>query len=369
MTVDVSLASGLESSGEAGLRQALESDVWRLADRLGRSVESSGAVRGRCASRVLESALMLRLLRAENVYPERQRRIATSLANAQRRTPTSAIDFILAHAAANGQTCANADSILNGFLRDFDHVSAGRKRVMLAACLFLTGATTAPIDVDLGRIRPEAADVHWVRLIVASLRLIVAHSQANTAAVPRQEQDYLVEQLGRQRAVPVLENHITAHILAAWAAYVAASGSSIVRDSIGAVLTCQNPDGGFPGIAHLESFSTGPAGLALARSREAGPALLWRMGGYLEAVQGPDGGWSFGVRRKRSCHGRPSRPSPGPRRTAAPSPPRSWRTMQPIRLSARGSATASPPSRKRPRPRPWRPPCSTPSTSVRSWLR
>jgi len=52
-------------------------------------------------------------------------------------------------------------------------------------------------------------------------------------------------------------------------------------------------------MSKLVVFTTGPAGLALARAK-ADPALLHRICDYLVALQMPDDGWSFGEAMRQS---------------------------------------------------------------------
>jgi squalene-hopene/tetraprenyl-beta-curcumene cyclase len=284
---------GLDRSGDAGLTAALHTAVGLLTDRLTASVRPDGSVSGRCASRVLDSALALRLLQAEDHYPDRRERLSTYLRNAARRPDLSTYDRTLALAAVHGKV-ADGNQVVEDFLRDFDHFTSARKQLMLTACLAIIGPTDFPADLDADRIRPAEGNVHWVNLILRSLRIVVAYGQGRAAIVTREERDVLLALLGSRHEPPVWENNVTAHVLASLAAHLVAPGSTVVLDAIRRLLTCQNPDGGLPGIARLELFTTGPVGLALGRSGMADPVVSTRIGDYLAGQQATDGGWGFG---------------------------------------------------------------------------
>jgi len=293
MTTSLSRASGLDRPGDAGLTEALQTAVRLLAGRLSASMGPDGSFRGRCESRVLESALTLRLLRSEDYLPRRQERLVTYLVNAVRWPEATAFDRALVQGAVHGRVVADGEQVLTDYLRDFDHFSAARKRLMLSACLVVAGAVELPATVDLARIRTAPTNVHWVNLILRSLRIILAHDRGHDADPA--ERETLLGELRGHGELGVWENHVTAHLLALTAAQRLEPGSEVVRHGIDRVLTCQNPDGGVPGIARLENFTTGPAGLALARSGVGGRAELDRVGRYLAGQQGTDGGWGFGA--------------------------------------------------------------------------
>jgi squalene-hopene/tetraprenyl-beta-curcumene cyclase len=66
-----------------------------LAGYVKARVGPDGAVRDRCRSRIFESALMLRLLRLERIYPEVQVRIVQYLDIERRRRELDPFDSVL----------------------------------------------------------------------------------------------------------------------------------------------------------------------------------------------------------------------------------------------------------------------------------
>ncbi|WP_256107423.1 prenyltransferase/squalene oxidase repeat-containing protein [Streptomyces sp. ODS05-4] len=280
--------------GDAGLLEALRSAETRLAARVASTVGEDGAVRGICASRALESALTLCLLRAEGLFPRRQEQLASFLRRVCATAGSSSFDRALACGALHLDAHADAESALGDFLDEYSHFTAQRKRLMFGLCLAAVGATPFPsLPPEAVRIDPGQAP--WVDLILRALRVLLACDQGGGASPEGEaEAARLAELVGAGQREGVWENHVTAHLLALLALSRAGRAREVVREGATRVAAVQNPDGGVPGIARLEPFCTGPAGLALARSQAAPPQLLHRMAGYLVGVQAENGGWGFG---------------------------------------------------------------------------
>ncbi|MGW9438108.1 hypothetical protein [Streptomyces sp. NPDC055607] len=279
---------------DTGLSGALEIAVRRLAGTLSGSVMPDGAVRGICASRIFESALTLQLLREEEAYPNRQQRIAGFLWSAHITGAVSVFDEALVEGVMLGRREADAEKVLDVFLGRYDHFTAARKKVMFEICLAVVRAAPYPAHLSPGAIVESESDAPWVKLILRSLRVLLAHGLGRQADIDRSEADSLLNALSAGQRDSVWENHVTAHVIGLLAASRIAPGSRPVREGIAQLLRVQNPDGGIPSIASLDPFCTGPAGLALARSGVADPELLTAMGDYLVSRQAADGGWGFG---------------------------------------------------------------------------
>ncbi|MFJ1548089.1 prenyltransferase/squalene oxidase repeat-containing protein [Streptomyces sp. NPDC088246] len=264
-------------------------------------VGSDGTVRRPCASRALESALLLVLLRRCGSHPQEQRELAAYLGGPQARA--DAFGTAMARAALDGLS-PGTDVVGSQLLAGFDHFSRVRKRLLFDVYLAVAGA--APFDESMLRPPREpdrSADagsdsgggdntVTWIEMIMLSVRVVVAHGLGAGDQVTEWERGRLLELLGSSRT-PVWENYPAAHLMALLAVHEFAPGHALVQSGVAAVLACRNTDGGVPSMANLDVFSTGPAGLALARAG-ADRGLLHRMCDYLTGQQMPDGGWAFG---------------------------------------------------------------------------
>lgn len=275
----------------------------RLRAHLIGHVDSDGAVRDRCGSRGLESALMLHLLREEDAYPGTQRGISGYLAD--RREALGAgqgdkevaalemalIDSLLGGGAWDGQTAL-------GLFDGFKHFTSPRKRFMFHTLLTEVGAATSDVRFDLESVRYDVYAT-WVNLEMCALKILRALQQGQPELASAADRDYLMTQLATGSVRSVWEADVFAHLVALLAARRLAPGSPLVRDGIEYLLRCQNPDGGFPFIAGWETFVTAVAGLALAEAG-ADRELLGCMGEFVALHQGPDGGWPYATRVRQS---------------------------------------------------------------------
>ncbi|MFD8810214.1 prenyltransferase/squalene oxidase repeat-containing protein [Streptomyces sp. NPDC059627] len=264
----------------------------RLTDHLLGQVAADGSVRGRCASRVLESALVLALLRDSGHCPEQREEIARYL----RRHPGArgTLDRVLSNAALRlGPEAENGWAL--SWLDGFEHFTAPRKRLMFETVLAALGVLPYDHDVD-----PDAIEYRgfasWVDLSLCSVRALHLAARGRGAPV---EQAFLEERLERGSTQHVWERNVLAHVLALTALHRLTPGHRLVREGLAAVLDCQNPDGGIPFITGLEIFCTATAGLALMRSHADATPRPTALGDYLAARQQADGGWAYaeGVRQ------------------------------------------------------------------------
>ncbi|WP_152646164.1 prenyltransferase/squalene oxidase repeat-containing protein [Streptacidiphilus albus] len=287
------LARGLEPTA-GGLAAARE----QVCASLSAAVGADGAVRRPCASRALESALMLVLLRRRGGHVRQEQELAEYLATPQAQA--GGFDAALVQAVLHGRRIG-VDVVGGELLAGFDHFSLARKRLLFDVYLAVAGA----VPFEASMLRPHrtadrGADntVTWIEMIMLSVRILVAHGLGEGAQVDDGERARLLELLGSSRA-PVWENYTAAHLLALLAVQEFAPGHRLVETGVAAVLACRDPDGGVPSMSNLDVFSTGPAGLALARAG-ADRGLLHRMCDYLIGRQMPDGGWAFGEDMRHS---------------------------------------------------------------------
>ncbi|WP_369354761.1 hypothetical protein [Streptomyces sp. cg2] len=235
----------------------------RVAAHLGAAVDADGAVRQPCASRALESALLLVLLRRRGGHPGPVRRLVDFLATPPAQA--TAFDSALAQAVLHGRT-TGADVVGEELLAGFDHFSIARKRLLFDAYLAATGA----VPFDESMLQPvrlagpgEDNTVSWIEMIMLSVRVLVAYRLGRGAEVTDLERERLLELLGSSSA-PVWENYLAAHLLALLAVQEFAPAHPLTEAGVSGLLGCLNVDGGVPPMSNLAVFNTGPAGLALA---------------------------------------------------------------------------------------------------------
>ncbi|MEW2373920.1 prenyltransferase/squalene oxidase repeat-containing protein [Streptomyces sp. NPDC006656] len=270
----------------------------RVAAALSAAVGVDGAVRRPCASRTLESALLLVLLRERGTHPEQVRELCAYLATGQAQA--TGFDTALTRAVLHGRQ-VDEDVVGGELLAGFDHFSIARKRLLFDVHLAVAGAVPfEPTMLRPVRVKSGQGDnsVTWIEMIMLSVRVLVADGLGRAGEITDLERERLLELLGSSRA-PVWENYTAAHLLALLAVQRFAPSHPLVETGVEGVLACCNPDGGVPPMSNLDVFNTGPAGLALARAG-ADRALLHRICDYLIGQQMPDGGWSFGENMRHS---------------------------------------------------------------------
>lgn len=274
----------------AAHRDAVATARDRAMARIMTRMDDVGAVRGLCDSRVLESALVLTLLRRANLRPEVRNGIVDCL-RARRHAATGLDDLVIRTVLAEDDD-RNHDPLT--WLRDYDHFSASRKQLMFRTILAVLGAVDHDERLDPRRIE-YTGFASWVNLILCSLKVLHAYGTAREDRVTEADRAFLVDQLalGGDR---VWECHLTAHVLALLAVQRFQPGSALVRTGVDRLLGSRNDDGGFPFISGMEIFCTVTAGMALVSS---GDPVLDRMADYLVSWQQPDGGWAYaeGVRQ------------------------------------------------------------------------
>src|SRR6059058_841317 len=91
----------LETGLPEELAERVDSGRRRLVEHIAGQLDTDGAVRGRSGSRVLESALMLVLLRRENLHPDIRERLTRYLRHAPR---SSVLDIAVIDAVAHGRS-------------------------------------------------------------------------------------------------------------------------------------------------------------------------------------------------------------------------------------------------------------------------
>lgn len=257
---------------------------------LAAQVDESGAIREHCGSRILETTLMVVLLRRENLYPEVQQGLMRFLRARRDSQDLIPLERALANACLGDRP---GDQDVTALLDGFDHFTAGRKRLMFGTYLALLGLIPYDTSVDPSTVRYDGF-ASWVGLTMCAVKILNAYGQGRPQAATDQDRSFLIKQLTTGSDREVWEGHVAAHLMALIAVHDYLPGSSLIRTGVDRILAHRNQDGGLPFIVSMTVFLTSLAGSALAASG-ADPALLRRMADYLANRQAPDGGWSYTV--------------------------------------------------------------------------
>ncbi|OQR63551.1 hypothetical protein B6E66_13330, partial [Streptomyces maremycinicus] len=276
---------GMSAGGERGVRA--------LTQHLAVAVDADGHVEDRCGSRVLESALLLALLRALGAEPEQQDRL-TGFLNG-RRPGASRLDALLIDACLDPAGMAgHAREAAAGLPGTVSSGTAGRgrlKSVMLATVLHLLCGSPLDAEDVPAPAGPQGittfTDVH-----VLAARIIHAHACGRPYAVTDTERGRLLSlmSLGGERVL--WEASATTHLLGLHALRTFRPGAQVLDDGVLRLCLAVNADDGMPFLDSQDLWLTAVAGLAFTRDDTLKPFVA-RMADLVAAWQAPDGGWPF----------------------------------------------------------------------------
>ncbi|MGW0512807.1 terpene synthase family protein [Streptomyces olivaceoviridis] len=280
-------------AGGGHAADAHERGVAALVQHVAVAVDAAGYVEDRCGSRVLESALLLALLRAQGAEPGERARLTRFLRRC--RPGASAVDALLIdacldpvgmaeHAPARAATLSMA--ISSG--------TAGRgrlKTVMLNTVLHLLCGSVfddgdAPAAAGPGGIT-TFTDVH-----VLSARIIHAHACGRPHTVSGAERERLVSLLSLGRNRVLWEASATTYLLGLHAVRTFRPGAPVLNDGLLRLCLAINADDGVPFLDSQDLWLTAVAGLAFTEEN-ALARYVPRMADLVASWQAPDGGWPF----------------------------------------------------------------------------
>lgn len=266
--------------------EELSSATARLRARVLDQVDPHGALRDPCHGRVLESALLLRLMeRTGHASPARDQLTAYLAA---RRKAADPLDRLLVRAVLDHRASA-APELTRRFLAQVPDFTAPRKRLMMEALLTLFGAS-APAPGFYGDSDFATVGLHsWAAVQVTAIKLILAEVTGSMDRVRDGDIELLTS---TQRTPWVWEGNILIHLSVLHALVVVPDMADTVRDGIAKVLAHQRADGSMPFISDTDTWCTATAGVALcaAGARRDDLSQLAR---HLTAQQRPNGGWAF----------------------------------------------------------------------------
>ncbi len=265
--------------------------VARLARRLASRVEADGAIRDSCGSRILESALLLSLLRKRQSYLAMQARLTEYLANAPAAT---FLDTAIAAAARRGYNwyrSGNGDDEGQTLTwLDTLHPFTGQRKRLLVATL-LAVLDVAPYDPQ---VRPEqilySGYATWTGMSLCAVKIL--HTAAQTGSYNEADTTWLTRRLADCPPGRIWEGNALAHLIALHALHASQPHHPAINEGTAALVAATRPDGGTPFVAGQEVWVTALAGTALALAGVHEP-LLHRIGDYLTTRQQRDGGWGY----------------------------------------------------------------------------
>ena len=257
----------------------------RLARRVRARVGPGGLLRSPCESRVLESALALRLLTAEEAAPQDCRRLADYLGTTLDSSPPDDVQYAIGRAALG---CGAPDGGPAAWaLHSLDHFTVDRKRLMFRTILAELGhadfPAAPPVAFDAG------GQQSWLQLEMTALKVMAAFGTDRPQLVTERDWAALAPAV---RPGAAWEGNHLARLLGLLALRKHPGHREAVRRVLPDVTAALRPDGGMPFIAGMDVFATATAGLALTLAGYAGP-LVRVMTGALAARQNPDGGFGF----------------------------------------------------------------------------
>jgi squalene-hopene/tetraprenyl-beta-curcumene cyclase len=264
----------------------LETAIERLRTRLLDRVDENGALREPCRSRVLETALLLRLMERADFTSSARARLTAYLE--ARRNSEEPIARALARAALAGKATIPAE-LVSQLVSTAPEFTRSRKRLMIDALLTVFGAP--PLD-ELSQQAGAFSTIGlhpWAEVQVTAIKVILAEASAQPHLVRAGDIELL---RSTQRAPWVWEGNVLVHLLSLHALLPLPGTADIIRAGIAKALEHQRDDGGMPFVSDVDIWCTATAGMALSAVGVPHSALA-PLARYLLAQQHANGGWAY----------------------------------------------------------------------------
>ncbi|SEL21193.1 squalene-hopene/tetraprenyl-beta-curcumene cyclase/sporulenol synthase [Pseudomonas agarici] len=281
------------SVAKGSLISSIDRCVRQVSDHLQTGIDDRGAVNQRCQSRILESVLMLHLLRQTKRYPAAQDRLLSFLRERHGAVGNNQLDNLLLDAFLS----ATPSRVEEFVALAPEHLATPRKRWMLSTCLALSGACSYLPDADIGAIHYEN-QVSWVGMMLCAIKIVNACARQRQALLEPRDCQFLIDQLEHGSQRELWEGNLLAHLWALLALHALEPAHPLIDNGLIIILDNHNPDGGLPFISHMTVYLTAFAGIAL-KNADGPSSRLGQMADYLAKQQTPNGGWSYseGVRQ------------------------------------------------------------------------
>ncbi|WP_405691025.1 prenyltransferase/squalene oxidase repeat-containing protein [Streptomyces sp. NBC_00057] len=277
----------------------VESAAVRLERRLALAVAPDGALPDRCAGRVLETTLLLALLRAHRTHPEEQRELTCWLG--ERRAGADPLDALLIDAVLRPQVLpADAADAAAPFADHLVSSTGGRgrlKRSMLHAVLHVLGGLGLNAE-DIPPVAFAGALSTFTLANLLAVRIVYAQATDHPHAVSSSERFQLADVLEDGSGRLLWEASAATHLLALNALQSCRPGHPVVGRAVTGLLLARDSGGGMPFLDSQDVWLSAVGGLAFL-SRPALRPYAVRMGTFVASWQAPDGGWPFasGIRQ------------------------------------------------------------------------
>ena len=261
----------------------------RLRDRLTARIDEDGAIRDPCRSRVLESALALRVVQRVGDRPHAEWRLIRYLQG--HCDDPDPLDRLLARAAIDRSTAQDRAGF-DGLLDRVPGFASARKRATFTAMLCALGVITRVRD-QAYTPDPDQNGLHpWARVQTAADKVVLAVAAGRPEQITAADIAILT---ATQRCPQVWESNLLVHLSAVNALSMLNQVHETVPAGVDKALRHQRPDGGLPFVSDVDTWCTATGALALACAG-APPSVLHRLARHLVAQQHTDGGWSFSDR-------------------------------------------------------------------------
>jgi hypothetical protein len=267
------------------LPQGVEHGLVRLRSRVLDRLGEDGAIRELCCSRVLESALLFRLIERTHVQQPCLDKLAAFLDG--RRYSVDPLDRMLANAALR-KTTAGMPELVDKLVAQAPEFTSARKRVLMSAIFVILGCELDSADLDVNEF--HVTGLHcWAEAQMTSVKAILASAVGRMHLVTDADRDLL---LATQGTPHVWEGNILIHLSVLHALNRLPGMGQVVAEGINKVLPHQREDGGMPFVCDTDTWCSVTGGIALLASG-APHHELHRLAIHLVSQQRPGGGWAF----------------------------------------------------------------------------
>lgn len=247
----------------------------RLAQRVAARLGPDGLIAAPCESRVLESALALRLFTVEQAEPAAAERLTRYLRATLAQSPPDPLQDAIGRAALGASVTRQALDALAAAAP----LSSERELLLLRTVAAEVGCA------DFPRISPA-----WTDVEMTAARVLAAPADDSPHAVSGHDWATLAPAC---RPGPAPEGAQSARLLGLLALRRNPAYRPAVRRALTELATALRPDGGLPYVLGMDVRATALAGLALVRSGYPGPHP-GVLADALAAQQNPDGGFAAG---------------------------------------------------------------------------
>jgi len=278
----------LRPSRQALLREARD----RLRTRVLASIDARGAIWGRCRGRVLESALLLCLLRRRGTHA----RIRESLVDFLHSADTAMLDpfsATLRQAALDVGVTTEASGPSEDHLPGFEHFTAGRKRVLFSVVLGVVRGRMPELGLTREDFAVDTRHQSWTVRMMQALEVLYLVGRGRHSEVEASSVSSLVA-MTVSTPVGLWEQYVLGQLIALLAMAELPEMSLRVERGVESVIEHRDSDGGIPFITRMDVFVTATSGLALREMVDA-PRALRPLGDFINRRQQSDGGWAFAL--------------------------------------------------------------------------